>query len=74
MYLAADVLPSGGLGYFLQLAMTACSVNHSKMLAYAGILANPGRSPEIVCTLVAHCFDLNLSDVTPQNWQRRDGG
>lgn len=46
-------------------------VNHSKMLAYAGILANPGRSPEIVCTLVAHCFDLNLSDVTLQNWQRR---
>ncbi|EBP0098891.1 type VI secretion system baseplate subunit TssG [Salmonella enterica subsp. salamae] len=46
-------------------------INHSKMLAYAGILANPGRSPEIVCTLVAHCFDLHLSDVTLQNWQRR---
>lgn len=47
------------------------AINHSKMLAYAGILANPGRSPEIVCSLVAHCFDLNLSDVTLQNWQRR---
>lgn len=45
------------------------AINHSKMLAYAGILANPGRSPEIVCALVAHCFDL--SDVTLQNWQRR---
>lgn len=47
------------------------AINHSKMLAYAGILANPGRSPEIVCSLVAHCFDLNLPDVTLQNWQRR---
>lgn len=45
------------------------AINHSKMLAYAGILANPGRSPEIICALVAHCFDL--SDVTLQNWQRR---
>lgn len=44
-------------------------INHSKMLAYAGILANPGRSPEIVCALVAHCFDL--TDVTLQNWQKR---
>lgn len=45
------------------------AINHSKMLAYSGILANPGRSPEIICGLVSHCFDL--SDVTLQNWQRR---
>lgn len=34
------------------------SVNHSKMLAYAGILSSPARSPEIICNLVSHCFDL----------------
>ena len=45
------------------------AINHSKMLAYSGILANPGRSPEIICGLVSHCFDL--SNVTLQNWQRR---
>lgn len=45
------------------------TINHSKMLAYAGILANPGRSPEIICGLVSHCFDL--SDVSLQNWQKR---
>ena len=45
------------------------AINHSKMLAYSGILANPGRSPEIICGLVSHCFDL--SDVSLQNWQRR---
>ncbi|EHB7709952.1 type VI secretion system baseplate subunit TssG [Escherichia coli] len=45
------------------------AINHSKMLAYSGILANPGRSPEIICGLVSHCFDL--SEVTLQNWQRR---
>ncbi|HAX9824270.1 TPA: type VI secretion system baseplate subunit TssK [Escherichia coli] len=44
------------------------AINHSKMLAYSGILANPGRSPEIICGLVSHCFDL--SEVTLQNWQR----
>lgn len=40
------------------------AINHSKMLAYSGILANPGRSPEIICGLVSHCFDL--SEVTLQ--------
>jgi type VI secretion system ImpH/TssG family protein len=38
------------------------AINHSKMLAYAGILATPGRSPDVVCNLVSHCFDL--PDVT----------
>ncbi len=27
------------------------AINHSKMLAYSGISANPGRSPEIICGL-----------------------
>lgn len=45
------------------------AINHSKMLAYAGVLAGPGRSPEIICDLVSHCFDLN--DVTLQRWQLR---
>ncbi|WP_032940790.1 type VI secretion system baseplate subunit TssG [Citrobacter youngae] len=45
------------------------AINHSKMLAYAGILATPGRSPDVVCNLVSHCFDL--PDVSIENWQLR---
>ena len=43
------------------------AINHSKMLAYAGILATPGRSPDVVSNLVSHCFDL--ADVSIENWQ-----
>lgn len=45
------------------------AINHCKMLAYTGVLAGPGRSPEIICDLVSHCFDLE--DVTLENWQLR---
>ncbi|EAS1758236.1 type VI secretion system baseplate subunit TssG [Salmonella enterica] len=45
------------------------AINHCKMLAYTGVLAGPGRSPEIICDLVSHCFDLE--DVTLQSWQLR---
>ena len=45
------------------------AINHSKMLAYAGVLAGPGRSPEVICDLVSHCFDLE--DVTLYRWQLR---
>lgn len=45
------------------------AINHSKMLAYAGVLATPGRSPDVVCNLVSHCFDL--PDVTLESWQLR---
>ncbi|MCE1699871.1 type VI secretion system baseplate subunit TssG, partial [Enterobacter hormaechei] len=45
------------------------NINHSKMLAYAGLLASPGRSPEVICSLVSHCFDLQ--DVTLHGWQYR---
>jgi type VI secretion system protein ImpH len=45
------------------------AINHSKMLAYAGALANPGRSPEVICSLISHCFDLE--DVTLRGWQLR---
>jgi type VI secretion system protein ImpH len=44
-------------------------INHEKMLAYAGLLASPGRAPEVICSLVSHCF--NLEDVTLQSWQLR---
>lgn len=44
-------------------------INHSKMLAYAGLLASPGRAPEVICGLVSHCFDL--PDVTLQSWRFR---
>jgi len=45
------------------------AINHSKMLAYAGILATPGRSPDVVANLVSHCFDL--PNVKIENWQLR---
>lgn len=45
------------------------AINHSKMLAYAGALANPGRSPEVICSLVSHCFDLD--EVALHGWQLR---
>ncbi|MGL5386777.1 MAG: type VI secretion system baseplate subunit TssG [Serratia sp. (in: enterobacteria)] len=44
-------------------------IHHGKMLAYAGLLANPGRAPEVISNLVAHCF--NLTDVKLENWQMR---
>lgn len=44
-------------------------INHGKMLAYAGVLASPGRAPEVICSLVSHCF--NLPDVTLDSWQFR---
>lgn len=44
-------------------------INHGKMLAYAGLLASPGRAPEVICSLVSHCF--NLTDVELHNWQLR---
>lgn len=45
------------------------AINHSKMLAYAGVLATPGRSPDVICNLVSHCFDL--PDVAIESWQLR---
>ncbi len=44
-------------------------VHRAKMLAYAGLLASPSRSPEVVADLVAHCFDLTEVQVIP--WQLR---
>lgn len=45
------------------------AINHSKMLAYAGLLAAPGRSPQVVGGLISHCFDLE--DVQILGWQYR---
>ena len=45
------------------------AINHSKMLAYAGVLAAPGRSPDVVCNLVSHCFDL--PEVAIESWLLR---
>ncbi|MFZ7231047.1 type VI secretion system baseplate subunit TssG [Avibacterium avium] len=53
-----------GLGY--KSIRNKLSVNHSKMLAYAGILSSPARSPEIICNLVSHCFDLEF--VSLESW------
>lgn len=44
-------------------------INNGKMLAYAGMLANPGRSPEIICGLISHCFDLHSVEL--HSWQKR---
>ena len=40
-----------------------------KMLAYAGLLAGRSRSPEVVCSVVGHCFDLD--DVSVEQWVHR---
>jgi type VI secretion system protein ImpH len=45
------------------------SINHSKMLAYSGLLAAPGRSPQVVEGLISHCFDLK--NVHIHCWQYR---
>lgn len=44
-------------------------VNRAKMLSYAGVLASPSRSPEVVAGLVSHCFDLEGVEVLA--WQKR---
>lgn len=44
-------------------------VNRAKMLSYAGLLASPSRSPEVVAGLVKHCFDLENVEVDV--WQQR---
>ncbi|NDJ57419.1 type VI secretion system baseplate subunit TssG [Enterobacteriaceae bacterium 4M9] len=44
-------------------------ISHSKMLAYAGLLASPGRSPDVICGLISHCFELD--DVQLHGWQPR---
>ncbi|MBN6065344.1 type VI secretion system baseplate subunit TssG [Aggregatibacter actinomycetemcomitans] len=53
-----------GLGH--EKTRNRLSIHHSKMLAYAGMLANPGRSSEVISSLVSHCFDL--SDVDLKEW------
>ncbi|AZQ10877.1 type VI secretion system baseplate subunit TssG [Shewanella khirikhana] len=45
------------------------SINWSKMLAYAGMLAGRSRSPQVLSGIVAHCFDL--TDVSVREWQFR---
>src|SRR5699024_7010420 len=40
-----------------------------KMLDYAGLLAGQSRSPEVVCSVVGHCFDLD--EVSVEQWVHR---
>lgn len=44
-------------------------INHSKMLAYAGLLASPSRSPDVISSLISHCFDLEKVNVV--GWETR---
>ncbi|MCS2610818.1 type VI secretion system baseplate subunit TssG [Halomonas dongshanensis] len=44
-------------------------INWSKMLAYAGLLAGRSRSPEVVSSIVSHCFDIARVDI--DQWQHR---
>lgn len=44
-------------------------INWSKMLAYAGLLAGRSRSPEVVCGIVSHCFDLARVEI--EQWVKR---
>ncbi|WP_392565264.1 type VI secretion system baseplate subunit TssG [Utexia brackfieldae] len=47
----------------------ALLIDRNKMLTYAGILANSGRSPQLIATLISHCF--SLSQVEIRSWQFR---
>lgn len=44
-------------------------IDKSKMLAYSGLLASASRSPQILTTLISHCFDLQ--DVSIKSWEFR---
>lgn len=44
-------------------------INHSKMLAYAGLLASPSRSADVISSLISHCFDLE--NVSVIGWEMR---
>lgn len=44
-------------------------IDWSKMLAYAGLLAGRSRSPEVVCSVVGHCFDLDRVEI--EEWVLR---
>lgn len=56
-----------GLGNEINRGMV--NINHSKMLAYAGLLASPSRSPDVICSLISHCFDLEKVDLI--GWEAR---
>lgn len=56
-----------GLGNEINRGMV--NINHSKMLAYAGLLASPSRSPDVICSLISHCFDLEKVEL--MGWQMR---
>nr|WP_237360758.1 type VI secretion system baseplate subunit TssG [Vibrio marisflavi] len=45
------------------------SLNKSKMLSYAGILAGRSRSPQVVAGVIAHYFDLE--QVSIRQWEPR---
>lgn len=45
------------------------TINWSKMLAYAGLLAGRSRSSQVVTSIIAHCFDLET--VTLREWVMR---
>ncbi|PHI31683.1 type VI secretion system baseplate subunit TssG [Budvicia aquatica] len=41
------------------------NVNHTKMLAYAGMLSGTSRSQEVLSGIIAHCFDLSDVNINP---------
>jgi len=45
-------------------------VNRAKMLSYAGMLASPSRSPEVISGLVMHCFDLESVEVEDRQMRK----
>lgn len=48
----------------------ALAVSESRLLAYAGVLAGPSRSAEVVAKIVGHCFDL--AEVAIRQWVLRN--
>lgn len=45
------------------------AINWSKMLPYAGLLAGRSRSPDVVCGIVSHCFELATVEI--EQWCQR---
>jgi len=50
-------------------ARNLLQVNPSKMLSYIGILTNSSRSPQLLVTLISHCFELSSVEIS--SWQFR---
>lgn len=59
------------VGLDSQISQIKIPIEQTKLLAYAGLLANPGRSPSVLSSLVSHAFNFELDNVAVNNWLER---